>query len=121
MNSVEQRLARIASEKLAARKTGLITALICVVIMACVVMFSIWHTNRRNTVTATEDAGALIDATFSDGLAHDTTTVRTSRGTFKVHGTFQTTSGHSTEIRSYQNGDRRLCDLAADTCKTLVQ
>lgn len=121
MNSVEQRLARIADEKRHARKETLIFTLILAVILSCIAVFAKWHVDRMNTIVSTEDVGALLGAEFSEGLTQDTTTVRTSHGTFRVNGTFQTVTGHGAEIRTYANGDSRLCDRVAEACRTLVK
>ncbi len=50
MNSVEQRLARIADEKRHARKETLIFTLILAVILSCIAVFAKWHVDRMNTI-----------------------------------------------------------------------
>lgn len=121
MNSVEHRLARIATERRRAVKDVLLKLLGFALAIFCVVMSVFWYDNFAKAVVSTEDAGALLEATFNEGFTQTTTTVRTSHGTFLVHGTFQTLAGHAAEIRTYRNGDRRLCDRAEDSCQRLVK
>jgi len=76
--------------------------LILTVIFGSVVALPIWINNWMDTVIKVKKAGLIEEATFSDGFTHDSTTVRTDVGIFKVHGTFQATFGHEAEIRTYQ-------------------
>ena len=109
------------TERRKALKDVLLSLLGVALVIFCAVMAVVSYGNFAKTVVSAEDAGALLEATFNEGFTQTTTTVRTSHGTFLVHGTFQTLAGHAAEIRTYRNGDRRLCDRAEDSCQRLVK
>jgi len=121
MNSMKQQLPQSDRENKKALWGWLIAATIGAIIIACAAALSSWLDSRAKTVATTESVGVLIDATFAGSLMNDTTAVRTSNGTFRVYGTFQVSAGHPAEIRTYQNGNRLLCDRIAESCKKLIQ
>lgn len=72
-------------------------------------------------VVLREDAGRIVDASFSSGFGGRTTAIKTELGTFMLEGVLPATHGHRVRIEKRGNGDKALCDADTGECRRMIE